>query len=342
MRKRGILALALALVMLWCGATPAYAAAAAASGHLSYGYFQKYGDYLYYDYDMCLYRMSLDGSRKTKILNENVAGDSEQFVIENDVVYYVDSESGALCRIGLNGTGKQKLTTQKVGSLSVYDHCVYYVVGTLDGPLYFYDPVTGANEGFAPISGDVSFYRIAGDTIFYSQTPFIESNSPSDWWINADSELESMKMDGTDRRDYGYIRSREYGFLVQDGMLYTVCSQDHTLSACNLDALESANLANGVYQIFGIAGGSVFASGTGDAMFRVSLANGTKYLAPAMKYSCPNFRIYGPYIYASQTNLGGGFDLSVNTVDGISRFDLNGNLVGRLTASIQNGEPYDG
>lgn len=119
------------------------------------------GDWIYYvEDDILLYKVKMDGSGKTLIL-ENEEPVSQLNVL-GDWIYYYDA-SGMICRIRTDGTKKEKLKTANADCLYVIGDRLYY---NHNREIYVLDLAAKSDQRVVSDLAVKSF-AVQGDYLFY-------------------------------------------------------------------------------------------------------------------------------------------------------------------------------
>lgn len=155
-----------------------------------------------------LYRMTLDGSNKTKL---SADADIQHSFIANNKIYYIDQLSKTVSAMNLDGSGKKvigKLGRRGVEIFAVQGGFVYYTEDdqskTWTQTLYKVNIANGTKTQLAniPLDYDYGWVRIKNVRLLGENVHFSVGN-----------QAFSVKSDGSDLKDHGRIHSGSNGIL---------------------------------------------------------------------------------------------------------------------------------
>jgi len=241
------------------------------------------GKYEYYiAADNALYICAYNQEDGTFYLDEGekVCDYAGYITLSGDKVYFVATvdEAETVCQMDQDGSNiLQVYTAAEKGTVRYLQYAqfsdgreyLYFVVdhdaeGSGEG-LYRCD--LGNNETEVVVEGDLYWYNLYGDSIYY--TEFTDSSI----------ELSRTGLDGGDKQVLDSDRQFGYGFAAED-TLYMYSLRDEALLACNLDGTQKSGY-EGFYQLeidfsFGVGYGDgwIFYTGT-DGNIHKARENGT-------------------------------------------------------------------
>lgn len=89
-----------------------------------------------------LYTVNPDGSALTKVITT----DMNEYSVSDNVVYYIDSLTGNLCAVAVNGSNNNTLCETSAANISIYDGYVYFTDRYESGYTYCIESTGGAKE----------------------------------------------------------------------------------------------------------------------------------------------------------------------------------------------------
>lgn len=118
------------------------------------------GDWIYFT-EHGLYKITLDGSHRSKIISDNTA----YFNIDGDWIYYSNiTDKNKLYKVRLDGSENTKLSEDSCGFINISNGCIYYK-NYYDGKVYKIK-LDGTNKNQVTDHG-VNYFNVIGDTIIY-------------------------------------------------------------------------------------------------------------------------------------------------------------------------------
>lgn len=124
--------------------------------------------WLYYrnaDAGHCIFRIRTDGSDRQQVTTDKIS--FSNYDVSDGVVYYKDDDSGYLCRVNGDGTGRQELNEHPTYSIVVKDDWIYYGEGWQGHPTKM--RIDGS-EGTKISDDNMEHSAIFGDWIYYADS----------------------------------------------------------------------------------------------------------------------------------------------------------------------------
>ncbi|WP_059051134.1 stalk domain-containing protein [Paenibacillus senegalimassiliensis] len=137
-----------------------------------------------------LYRIS-----STERKHEQIVANTQRFWVVQEQIYYLDGDTGALMRAGLDGSNLERITPDQANVLKIYDNLFYYTVeGNQGTELYRYNPANGQATKLAGLPGisdsDLRLY-IGKTGIYY----IADGYAPGIYKLGADGSSQHIVKD---------------------------------------------------------------------------------------------------------------------------------------------------
>lgn len=161
-----------------------------------------------------LYRISL-AERK----HEQIIANTQRFWVVQEHIYYVDGDTGALMRAGLDGSDPIRITPDEANVLEIHDNLFYYTVeGNQSTELYRYNPVSGQASKLAGLPGasDSNLRLHIGKTGIYY---IADGYAPGIYKLGADGSMQHIVKDAIGQ-----------AVLSEAGLVYSLMYQEGVYS----------------------------------------------------------------------------------------------------------------